>query len=457
LEVKKQRGQWVEIFVEFLRIWYPPAERLGQLEKMRGQSRYIIDEHLKQAFLSDADPCFMSSRRDFISAIGNKQKSLAIDTLEEMRDSHRLTEQNYQKLLELVASDQYSEAQQLFEAIIPTDQSIEKSELDPLLQVLAGEEFLAAGKHIEALELFDKMLAKDSSYAPAWHNRGVSLDNLGRYEEAIVSYDKAIEFIPNGHAAWFDRGISLYFLDRYEEAISSYDKAIEFKPDDHKVWFNRGISLDNLGRYEEAISSYDKAIEFKPDNHAAWFNRGVSLYFLGRYEEAIASYDKAIEFKPDYYTAWHHKGLGHFLMGNSAAALHSWQQSFALIQQLSPRPTNITESIQEFITVLIPRFTVNESVLSQVTPIYQAAQVLPELSIVLVNTLPQILEPSISDHTADRWLELWQSLLGHETALEMPLRLMSTAIAYKKQPAQQKRLWLGLAREERMILDRALD
>jgi Mn-dependent DtxR family transcriptional regulator len=30
LEVKKQRGQWVEIFVEFLRIWYPPGERHGQ-------------------------------------------------------------------------------------------------------------------------------------------------------------------------------------------------------------------------------------------------------------------------------------------------------------------------------------------------------------------------------------------------------------------------------------------
>ena len=38
----------------------------------------------------------------------------------------------------------------------------------------------------------------------------------------------------------------------------------------------------------------------------------------------------------------------------------------------------------------------------------------------------------------------------------MPLRLMNTAIAYKKQPAQQKRLWLGLAKEERSILDDAL-
>jgi hypothetical protein len=36
----------------------------------------------------------------------------------------------------------------------------------------------------------------------------------------------------------------------------------------------------------------------------------------------------------------------------------------------------------------------------------------------------------------------------------MPLRLMNTAIEYKKQPDRQKRLWLGLAKEERAILVR---
>jgi hypothetical protein len=38
----------------------------------------------------------------------------------------------------------------------------------------------------------------------------------------------------------------------------------------------------------------------------------------------------------------------------------------------------------------------------------------------------------------------------------MPLRLMNVVIAYKKQPAHQKRLWLGLAKEERSILNGAL-
>jgi hypothetical protein len=125
-------------------------------------------------------------------------------------------------------------------------------------------------------------------------------------------------------------------------------------------------------------------------------------------------------------------------------------------------PNDIAELIQEFLEELIPRFSLPNSqpqistFLTQLVTIYQTAQVLPELSTALIATLPEILAPNISDRTADEWLALWQNLLGTAPALEMPLRLMNVAIAYKKQPAQQKRLWLGLAKEERSILDRAL-
>jgi predicted nucleic acid-binding OB-fold protein len=223
LEVKKQRGQWVEIFVEFLKIWYPLSERKHQLELMRGTSQHIQDEHLERALLSDEDPCFVSSQRDLHRALKERQQLLATETLE---------------------------------------------------------------------ELFHK--------------------------------------------------------------------------------------------------------------------------------------------------------------------------TFQIIHQLTPRPNDIAGHIQEFLEELIPRFSLPNSqpqistLITQLVTIYQEAQVLPELSTALIATLPQILAPNISDRTADEWLALWQNLLGTEPALEMPLRLMNVAIAYKKQPAQQKRLWLGLAKEERSILNGAL-
>ncbi len=499
LEVKKQRGTWVEIFVEFLRIWYPLSERKSQLELMRGSSRLMSDEHLERAFLSNEDPCFISSQRDLHRALSEKQQSIAIDTLEELRDNQRLTVEDYQRLLELVKADRYSDVQELLSNIFSQeDRSSEKSNLNLLLDFLTEFELLVvANKNSEALELLDKVLAEHKKFVDVfWCMRGCVLGRSGRHEEAVASFDKSLELEKDNHKVWFLRGCALGDLGRYAEAISSFDKSLEFEPDKHEAWYGRGNSLHRLGRYEEAISSYDKAIKFKPDRDEAWYNRGNSLGYLGRYEEAIFSYDKAIEFKPDdntawrnkgftnfksgkyiesincydraiaiksyEYDSWHNKGFVQFVMGNYENALTTWRQAFQIIKQFTPCPNNIAGFIQEFITELIPRFSLPNSqaqlstFLNQLIPIYQSAQVLPELSTALVNTLPDILAPNISDYTAAEWLALWQNLLGTEPALEMPLRLMKTAIEYKKQPDRQKRLWLELAKEERSILSQAL-
>jgi tetratricopeptide (TPR) repeat protein len=497
LEVKKQRGQWVEIFVEFLKIWYPLSERKNQLELMRGTSQYIKDEHLERALLSDEDPCFISSQRDLQRALKQQQQLLATETLEELFHSKRLTEENYQELVELVQTDRYSEAQELFsESLSQKDRSVEKSEPNFLLQLLRGGELLAAERNLEALELFETVLAEDESYSDAWIERGICLSKLGRYEEAIASYDQAISINPDddqswfyrgiclsklgrheeaiasydqlisinseGNLAWILRGFSMDKLGRYEEAISSYNRAISINPDDHQTWNDRGISLRKLGEYEEAISSYDRAISIKPNKHEAWHNKGIAYFKWGNYVESIDCYNQAISIESDNYHSWHGKGLVRFVMGNYEDALNSWQQTFQTIHQLTPHPNDIAGLIQEFLEELIPRFLLPNSqpqistFLAQIVTIYQQAQVLPELSTALIATLPEILAPNISDRTADEWLALWQNLLGTEPALEMPLRLMNVAIAYKKQPAQQKRLWLGLAKEERSLLNGAL-
>ena len=531
LEVKKQRGQWVEIFVEFLKIWYPLSERQHQLELMRGTSQYIKDEHLERALLSDEDPCSIGSQRDLQRALKEQQQLLATETLEELFHSKRLTEENYQEILELVQTDRYSEAQKLFlEVVSQEDRSVEKPKLTFSLQLLAGLELLAAEKNLEALELLDTALAEDRSNVNAWKFRGVALDelgrheeaiesfdrslsikpddyiswyrrgnslySLGRYEDAVESYDSAISIHPNYHEAWTNRGNSLNSLGRYEWAIGSYDRAISIDPNNYKTWNSRGNSLDSLDRYEDALESYDRAVSIKPDDNKAWFDRGFSLMKLGRYEEAIESYDIAFSIDPsisqaiqnkgyiylnlgkyreaadcfdraividseDYYS-WHNKGIIQFLIDDYSAAITSWQQTFQIIQRLTPRPNDIDCFISDEIKGLISRFSLPNlqpqisTFLAQLITIYQQAQVLPELSTALIATLPQILAPNISDRTADEWLALWQNLLGTEPALEMPLRLMNVAIAYKKQPAHQKRLWLGLAKEERSILNGVL-
>jgi tetratricopeptide (TPR) repeat protein len=318
------------------------------------------------------------------------------------------------------------------------------------------------GRYEEAIESYDRAISFQHDKHEAWYNRGNSLHNLGRYEEAIESYDRAISFKNDKHEAWSNRGISLDNLGRYEEAIESYDRAISFKHDKHEAWYNRGNSLDNLGRYEEAIESYDRAIEINPNNGSAWHNKGGSYLRLSKYAESISCYDQRLKIQPDRYNSWHDKGLAHFVTNDYLAAITSWQQAFNYISDPKvPRYyEDISGLIQEFIEALIPRCTqppIQQTLLIPLLEIYKESNVITELGAALVNTLHLIVAPAISNHTANQWLSLWRtSSLGNEPAMELPLRLMSTAIEYKKDPSKRQRLWLNLPSEERPILDKAL-
>jgi tetratricopeptide (TPR) repeat protein len=352
------------------------------------------------------------------------------------------------------------------------------------------------GRYEEAVESYNRAVTINPDLYEAWLNRGWSLFNLRKYEESINSYDRAISFKADLHEAWYCRGISLQNLGRSEEAITSYECALAIKPDNYEAWNIRGLSLRILGKYQEEIESYDRAIAIKPDNDVAWNNRGDSLHNLGRYEEAITSYNRAIAIKPDEfwyihnkgwsyfkrgmyqesitcfdqsitirsnkYDTWHCKGLVEFVASDYPSALTSWEQSFNyIVDPKVPRyQENISVLIQEFIEELIPRFTqppIQQTLLIPLLEIYKKSNVITELGAALVNTLHLIVAPTISDHTAAEWLSLWRtSSLGNEPAMELPLRLMSTSIEYKKDPSKRQRLWLNLPSEERPILDKAL-
>ncbi len=162
------------------------------------------------------------------------------------------------------------------------------------------------------------------------------------------------------------------------------------------------------------------------------------------------------------------KGLAQFVTSNYQSALASWQQAFNYISDPAvPRYyEDISGLIQEFIEELIPRFTqpsIHQTLLIPLLEIYHQANVITELGTALINTLHFVIAPAISDHTVAEWLALWRtSSIRSEPAMELPLRLMSTAIGlrphfvneYKKDSS--KRLWLNLPSEECPILDKAL-
>jgi tetratricopeptide (TPR) repeat protein len=528
MEVKKYRGQWVELFVDFLRIWYRPAERQEKLAMLRGKGGLISDEHLELALMSDADPVLVVVSREFQNCLEQKNQELALHVLSELQAIGEISEGKYQQIAKLIEVSNFDKVSGIIqnnikpskpskfspylksliltlegfaayindkyqEAITIFDRAIEIKPDNHEAWCHRGDSLVGLGRYEGAIASYDRAIEFKPDYGEAWYKRGDSLDNLGRSEEAISSYDRAIEFKPDFDEAWYRRGFLLNKLNKYQEAISSYDRAIELKPDKPEFWCERGCSLGNLERYEESLISFDRALSLKDDLSCAWNGRSISLYKLNRCAEAISSLDRAIEFDPEYYDAWHNKGylllklekylesidcydkaisiepnlymswhdksVVLFSMGNYSAALTTWQQTFNIIHQTTDRLEPISNLIQEFIEELIPKFTqpAVKTMLIELVQTYIQTSVLTELGTALVRTLKQILAPDISDYTAQQWLALWKELLGDRPEMQLPFRLMTTAILYKQHPERKERLWLGLASEERSILDEALE
>jgi tetratricopeptide (TPR) repeat protein len=494
MEVKKFRGRWVELIVDFLKIWYRPEQRRGLLERFRNSSLISLD-HLERLADSDDDLVGEICIREFRRSLKGKEQATMLQIVEELYSIEIINSGEQEEFIELIYSRDYERVLRLLERFKSCKNENQQSK--PFYELFVeGLLFQSNGKWLEAINSFDQANSIKPDLYGAWYNRGWSLFNLRKYEESINSYDRAISFKPDLHEAWYCRGISLHNLGRYEEAITSYECALVIKPDNYEAWNIRGLSLRILGKYKEEFESYDRAIAIKPDNDVAWNNRGDSLHNLGRYEEAIASYNRAIAIKPDEfwyihnkgwsyfkrgmyqesiicfnqsitirsnkYDTWHCKGLVEFIVSDYPSALTSWEQAFNyIVDPKVPRyQEDISVLIQEFIEELIPRFTrptIQPTLLIPLLEIYQQANVITELGAALVNTLHLIVAPTISDHTAAQWLALWRtSSLGNEPAMELPLRLMNTAIEYKKDPSKRQRLWLNLPSEERPILDKAL-
>ncbi|MEQ9480878.1 tetratricopeptide repeat protein [Coleofasciculus sp. F4-SAH-05] len=320
LEVKKQRGEPIQLFVDFLRIWYTKEELLQRLGVTNDDLQYQqrlkplpSDAVLEREYIlyalqamdneEDEDPRIAACLQEYENCFEKKDYVNALELAEKLVTIRGQAEDWFKRGLCL------SNLQRYEEALVSCEKAIELAPNYAPVWVLRGKMLYYIERYEEAFASCDKAIELNPNYAPAWFNRGTMLYNIDYYQEALVSYEQAIELDPNYAPAWFNRGTMLYNIDYYQEALVSYEKAIELAPSYAEAWCNRGAMLYNLERYEDALVSYEKAIELAPSYAEAWCNRGAMLYNLERYEDALVSYEKAIELDPGYAEAWGRRGL----------------------------------------------------------------------------------------------------------------------------------------------------
>lgn len=487
MEVKKQRGEPIRLFVDFLRIWYTPQELQKQLELIS------LDATLEREYLlyvlntieeKTEDPQLVILLKKYQDYEKQKKFQEALKIARKLviiRNSGEDWLREIQCLIQLKCWD---------EALTCCNQAIELSKPTERMDfwIMKGVLFELAMRHEEALAAYDEAIELEPFFWLPWSRKGAVLNKVKNYSEALYSLDKAIELNPDNSEIWHNKGIALFhltcfneaswcftkaielnpnnaiyfknlgailaILECFDKALFYCDKAITLDPNDAATWGNRGGILGILKRFDEALISCDKAIELKSNDATAWGNRGAALRNMGRYNEALASYDKAIAFGYQVSAIFFHRAQALLVLNRwdeGIAALNDALNRFAYAEEPDPDTGDEKAIICNLLSSTndtgIWKFRI-----STLIEVYNKHQVLSALCKGLVESIPALMSEMVSDKAAQTWLEVWKELTSEYKEFQIPLRLLNAAVEYKVRKGD-RRVLLELAIEERQLLE----
>ncbi|MEW6738103.1 MAG: tetratricopeptide repeat protein [Acidobacteriota bacterium] len=273
----------------------------------------------------------------------------------------------------------------------------------------------------------------------------------GNFAQALQVSEELIA-IRGDSSDWLSKAVCLERMQHWDDALAVNDKVLELDPNNSAVWHQRGWLLQNLDRIDEALASFNKAAELNPVSWVTWFMQSQILYDLKLYNQALAASQKAITLNPSFE-------CGQVLHAEILLALNFWNESRkainkALKYRCEDRHTiPHTESIIRCLMTDIEHAASWQTRIAGLAKLYYKHRALFALAHGLVESIPAVLNFSTQE-IAQKWLVAWQQAAADYAELQLPLRLLDTAIRYHH--IEDPRILLELAIEERQLLEKLL-
>jgi len=453
VELKKNRGEPIRLFVDFLRLWYTREElekRLALLHSGESLEREYVMEAIRVSREESGDPRVAACWSAYSALVDGGDFSQALDVAEELIAIRGESVDWFQKGYCLNALGRYEEALSSYDRSIHLEPEVSSAWNN------RGATLANLGRLQEALECYDEAIKLDPESAFAWGNRGIALGKLERYEEELECLDKAISLSPKDAGAWYGRGNALRDLGRYTEALGSYDRAIGVGEGPLAwAWLVRGETLEELGRDDEALESYTEAVRTEPGEPAFWMRRGIFLDKLGRGQGAAECYEKAIEAGRE---AWR----VHLYRARELVDLHRWEEGIGLLEDALNLFAESNKQHTEFLSLIVCLVLTQSSDpaiwrkrVQTLLDLYKKHKLLLALGQDLVQSILHLKSDLISDSAARTWRDMWQELASRFKEFEVPLRLLDAAVRYVQ--SEDQRVLLGLPAEERSLLTPLLE
>ena len=421
LDVKKQRGGPIKLFVEFLRLWCPPDELERRLAGLPGEApfaRAALREALRLSAAGE-NPLFAACRADYEMYVKQGNQERARQVLEE------------------------------WQAISGPTAPAFSTKFDKWLD--SAEEAFYSGHFRDALAALEQALALNPQDASAWANKGVTLARLDRPEDALGALEQALALDPQDADAWYNRGVMLGNLGRLEEELASYEQTLSLNPQDANAWNNMGAVLGNLGRFEEELTAYEQCLSLDPQRAEAWYNKGVTLFRRGHFQEALVAFDCALQLQPD-------KIEWHIARVETLFALNHWEEGFTALCETLPLFVDAPEDLAGVTADLIQQMlTGNFGQWSERAETFVAAYATHDQALALGQALVRnvlgLHSTLFSPDVRRLWLETWQAQTGGRSEFTLPLRLLDVAVRFLNSgDPSDPRVLLELQAEERSLL-----
>jgi tetratricopeptide (TPR) repeat protein len=446
IEVKEHHEEPIRLLVEFLRLWYSPAElkqRLAGLPREAALERKYVLPALENARPGHEDPRISGCCRDYGEAVEAGDPERALRAVEELTVI-RGNAQDWLAHAYCLAS-----AGHAAEAVASCNTSIQLNDRDPATWILKGAVLQQVGQTESALASCGRAIELDPRTEQPHVTRGDILLATGRPDDALASYTTALQLNPADGTAQVGCGIALSDLGRYEEALSFLAGAIKVEPESARARVYEGAALLELKRFEQALQSAETAVRLASRDPVGRVIQGTALCEMGRHAAALEAFSCAIELGES-------SSYVRFKMAELLLALKRWRKACGVLDsalaQFS-RGENLdagnTASMIRNIADLVgdqPRLRLCIRMLMLV---YRKHRSLPALAHGLVESISMLAGWAPPD--ARCWCDLWREEAEDVSEFRLVLRLLDASIRFVE--TKDLRGLLELPLEERLILE----
>lgn len=182
------------------------------------------------------------------------------------------------------------------------------------------------GEYPAALNLLRDAILMDPKSAFLHSAAGEIKLKIGQTPEALEYLKKAIQLDPSYRPPFVMAGSIMAAAGKDWDAADYLRKAVKLDPSKEDAYLHLAISLTRLFEYEEAVTTLKTLIKLSSDSVLGYYYLGKTYSQMKLHRDAAGYFKKALEMRPEFTQAAIDMAASHEALGEIPRAIEIYQQ-----------------------------------------------------------------------------------------------------------------------------------